>query len=139
MAEVVLVPCFSGLLSIFRNGQIRKPVITVLVPCSSGLLSIVSKGKTVSYQLSCSRPLFFGVVIDHEDGTRSLNDDLRFSSPILRGSYRPDTSLNSITIRVQLLFWLSKNVTTNDTLLYRMSLFLTNNMMAFLILTVYYI
>ena len=63
----------------------------------------------------------------------------KFSSPVLRDSYRSDASLNSITIRVQLLFWLSKNVTTNDTLLYRMSLFLTNIMMTFLILTVYYI
>nr|QHN74542.1 hypothetical protein [Staphylococcus epidermidis] len=64
---------------------------------------------------------------------------MEFSSPVLRDSYRSDASLNSITIRVQLLFWLSKNVTTNDTLLYRMSLFLTNIMMTFLILTVYYI
>ena len=80
-----------------------------------------------------------GVVIELKFTFQEGNSKLEFSSPVLRDSYRSDASLNSITIRVQLLFWLSKNVTTNDTLLYRMSLFLTNIMMTFLILTVYYI
>ncbi|HDY9549161.1 TPA: hypothetical protein RRN34_001570 [Staphylococcus argenteus] len=67
------------------------------------------------------------------------NQRFKFSSPILRGSYRSDTLIDSITTRVQVLFWLSKIVTTNTALLYEMSLFLTNIMMILLILRVYYI
>ena len=62
-----------------------------------------------------------------------------FSSPVIRGSYRSDTLINSITTKVQVLFWLSKTVTTNTMLLYEMSLFLTNIMIIFYILRVYYI
>ena len=43
--------------------------------------------------------------------------------PVIRGSYRSDTLINSITTKVQVLFWLSKTVTTNTMLLYEMSLF----------------
>ena len=133
----------------------------------------------------CSRPLFFGVVIDLRDiesgvlfsefsspvlrgsyrseiimkqlvlmrfSSPVLRGSYRsgnlyfirppykeFSSPVLRGSYRSDTLINSITTRVQVLFWLSKIVTTNTMLLYEMSLFLTNIIMIFFTLKVYYI
>ncbi|HAR2868827.1 TPA: hypothetical protein KET41_001933 [Staphylococcus argenteus] len=69
----------------------------------------------------------------------TFDNAIKFSSPILRGSYRSDTLIDSITTRVQVLFWLSKIVTTNTALLYEMSLFLTNIMMILLILRVYYI
>ena len=38
-----------------------------------------------------SRPLFFGVVIDHKNGSYDA-ETKTFSSPILRGSYRSKTS-----------------------------------------------
>ena len=88
---------------------------------------------------SNSRPLLFGVVIDHCFVRPILFWVSRFSSPVIRGSYRSDTLINSITTKVQVLFWLSKTVTTNTMLLYEMSLFLTNIMIIFYILRVYYI
>ena len=48
--------------------------------------------------------LFFGVVIDPITSEMMKNTEYVFSSPILRGSYRSDTLINSITTRVQVLF-----------------------------------
>ena len=66
--------------------------------------------------------LLFGVVIDQSVIINILINKIN-SRPVIRGSYRSDTLINSITTKVQALFWLSKTVTTNTMLLYEMSLF----------------
>ena len=134
---MVLVPCSPGWLSIWWISLMVRTNNFVLVPCSPGWLSIIRRFYTFIYccvLVPCS-PGWLSIT----KTSNTYKEQSLFSSPVLRGGYRSDTLINSITTRVQVLFWLSKIVTTNTMLLYEMSLFLTNIMIILLILRVYYI
>lgn len=72
-----------------------------------------------------SRPLFYGVVIESEGISNNEITFYRFSSPVLRGSYRIDSSLNPITSIFQSQNLLSKIMTNHLDYKCRMSHFLT--------------
>lgn len=79
----------------------------------------------VNYEIINYYPLLYKVVIEYKLQKNTMRQQVMFSSPVLRGSYRIDSSLKPITSIVQRQNLLSKIATNHLYYKCRMSHFLT--------------